>query len=73
MKLFGDTQESLSEALNLSLARTNMKINGTDGAEFTSSEIVIIKTRYNLTAEDVDEIFLSTNDTVEGMKDEKGN
>ena len=24
MKLFGDTQESLSEALNLSLARTNM-------------------------------------------------
>lgn len=71
MKLFGDTQESLSEALNLSLARTNMKINGTDNAEFTASEICIIKIRYNLTAEEVDEIFLSSNDTVEGNSNEE--
>lgn len=71
MKLFGDTQETLAKALNLSLPRTNMKINGTDGAEFTSSEICIMKVRYNLTAAEVDEIFLSTNDTAEGIVDEK--
>jgi hypothetical protein len=64
MKLFGDTQESLSEALGLSLTRTNAKINGTNEAEFTQSEITAIKIRYNLTAEEVDEIFLSENDTV---------
>jgi hypothetical protein len=73
MKLFGDTQESLSEALNLSLARTNMKINGTDGAEFTSSEIYIMTIRYNLTAEEVVEIFLSSNDTIEDIADERCN
>lgn len=73
MKLFDDTQEKLSEALNLSLARTNAKINGTNGAEFTPSEIIIIKTRYNLTAEEVDDIFLSSNDTVEGIGNEEVN
>lgn len=72
MKLFGDTQESLAKALNLSLARTNAKINGTNGAEFTMSEIQIIKIRYNLTPEEVDEIFLSTNDTVKGISYEEG-
>ena len=57
MKLFGDTQTDLALALGLSVARTNAKINGTDGAEFTQREITIIKIRYHLTAEEVDQIF----------------
>lgn len=57
MKLFGDTQSSLAEALGMSLSRLNAKINETDGAEFTQSEITAIKIRYHLTAEEVDVIF----------------
>lgn len=60
MKKYGDRQEDLAEALNLSLARTNAKINGTDGAEFTQSEIGIIIKRYNLTGEQVNVIFFYT-------------
>lgn len=59
MKLFGDTQTDLAHALGLSVARTNAKINETDGAEFTQSEITIIKIRYHLTAEEVDLIFFT--------------
>lgn len=59
MKLFGDTQSDLAQALGLSLARTNAKINETDGAEFTKREITIIKIRYQLTAEEVDQIFFT--------------
>lgn len=59
MKLFGDRQEDLANALGLSLSRTNAKINETDGAEFTLSEIKIIKFRYHLTAEEVDAIFFA--------------
>jgi hypothetical protein len=57
MKLFGDTQSSLAEALGLSLSRLNAKINETDGAEFVQSEILFIKIRYHLTPEEVDQIF----------------
>lgn len=39
MKLHGDTQESLAEAIGLSVQRMNAKINSTGGAEFTMSEI----------------------------------
>lgn len=59
MKLFGDTQKTLADALNLSMARTNAKINETDGAEFTQGEIKAMKFRYNLTALEVDEIFFT--------------
>lgn len=59
MKLFGDTQESLADAIGLSLSRLNAKINETGGAEFTKGEITIIKTRYHLTAEEVDAIFFT--------------
>lgn len=59
MKLFGDNQIDLARALGLSLTRTNAKINETDGAEFTKNEITIIKIRYNLTAEEVDQIFFT--------------
>lgn len=59
MKLFGDNQIDLARALGLSLTRTNAKINETDGAEFTKNEIGIIKIRYHLTAEEVDQIFFA--------------
>ena len=60
MKMFGDTQLQLSQALGLSLARTNAKINETDGAEFTQGEISIIRFRYQLTPEEVDSIFFAS-------------
>jgi hypothetical protein len=59
MKLFGDRQEDLAKALGLSLSRLNAKINETDGAEFTQSEITAIKFRYHLTAEEVDAMFFA--------------
>ena len=57
MKLHGDTQESLAEAIGISVQRLNAKINSTGGAEFTMSEIRAIKIRYNLTCQEIDEIF----------------
>ena len=54
----GDTQETLSAALGISLSRLNAKINGT-GAEFKQTEIMFIKNRYSLKAKDVDEIFFA--------------
>lgn len=57
MKLHGDTQESLAEAIGLSVQRMNAKINSTGGAEFTMSEIKAIKIRYSLKSEEIDDIF----------------
>lgn len=59
MALYGDTNETLSKALDLSQQRLSAKRNSTNGAEFTQSEIQIIKERYNLTDQEVVEIFLS--------------
>ena len=70
MKLFGDNQSKLAEAVGISLQRFNAKLNGTNGAEFTQGEIQKIKDRYNLTGEEVDAIFFKNNvsleDTAEG-------
>lgn len=57
MKLHGDNQEDLAKKLKLSLSRTNAKINSTDGAEFTMGEMQKIRTLYQLTADEVMEIF----------------
>jgi len=57
MKLHGDTQEMLADAIGISVQRLNAKINQTGGAEFTMSEIRAIKIRYQLTSEEVDDIF----------------
>lgn len=57
MKLYEDTQESLADAIGISVQRVNAKINQTGGAEFTMSEIRAIKIRYKLTSEEVDDIF----------------
>jgi len=59
MAKFGDTQESLAAALGISLSRLNAKINS-DRAEFRQNEIMFIKSRYNLTANDVDAIFFDS-------------
>lgn len=67
MKLFGDTQQILADALGLSLSRLNAKINGTDGAEFRQSEIAFFRKRWHLTPEEVDQIFFGKNDTIKGQ------
>ena len=59
IKLYGDTQQTLAEYIGVSLTRLNAKINGTNGAEFSQSEIAKIKEKYNLTGEEVIQIFLS--------------
>ena len=59
MKLFGDTQMILAEALEMSVSRLNAKINKTNGAQFRPNEITFFKNRWNLTPEEVVLIFLS--------------
>ena len=59
MKLFGDTQEILAEALGISLTRLNAKINEVDGAEFWQHEILFFRNRWHLTPEEVDQIFFT--------------
>ena len=58
MALYGDTGNTLSEAIGLSPQRFSAKIND-NNAQFMQGEIQIIKDRYNLTPKEVDEIFLS--------------
>lgn len=59
MKLYDDNQEDLAVAIGGSASRTNAKINGYEGAEFTLSEVKIIMHRYHLTPEEVVQIFLT--------------
>lgn len=56
MALYGDTGTALSEFLGISQQRFSAKINK-NNAEFTQGEIQLIKDRYQLSAEEVDEIF----------------
>ena len=60
MKLYGDTQEILAEALGISLSRLNAKINETDGAQFKQNEIKFFRNRWRLTPEEVDHIFFAS-------------
>lgn len=57
MKFFGDTQETLATALQISATRLNAKINCCKGADFRQREIKIIKERYSLTGDEINEIF----------------
>ena len=59
MMLHGDTNASLAKAVGLSAQRLSAKINETKGAEFTQGEIQSIKERYNLTNDEVDNIFFA--------------
>lgn len=52
-------QQTLAEAMGISLSRLNAKINGWDGAQFTRDEMLFIRDRYQLTDRQFKEIFLS--------------
>lgn len=57
MKLYGDTQETLAQAMGLSRSRLNAKIRGYKGAEFRQTEINFISHRYGLSSSDLEAIF----------------
>lgn len=57
MILHDDTRAELAEALGISVSTLNAKINEKNGRCFNRQEIVSIKMRYKLTAEQVDMIF----------------
>ena len=56
MVAYGDTQESLADALGISRTRLTSKINGV--SDFRQMEMIFIKERYGLSADDIDDIFL---------------
>lgn len=55
MVLHGDTQKTVADALGVSEQTVGDKINGV--SDFKTSEIKILINRYNLTPDQVDEIF----------------
>lgn len=59
MKLHGDTGTSLAQYLGIARPTFSAKINETNGAEFTQGEIAMIKTRYELSPQEVVEIFFN--------------
>ena len=59
MVLHDDTQETLAEYLGISAPTLSLKMNETNGAEFTQGEIKKIILRYDLTAEQTMKIFFS--------------
>lgn len=60
MKMYGDIGRTLASYIGISRTTLSAKMNETNGAEFTQGEISKIKERYNLTAEEVDDIFFAT-------------
>lgn len=61
MALHGDNDTSLANYLLLSRSRFSAKINETNGAEFSKREITRIRDKYNLTDEQVMQIFFAPN------------
>ena len=59
MLMHGDTNKTLSEYLGISETSLSNRINSR-GTDFRQGEIVAIKNRYNLTADQVEEIFFAT-------------
>lgn len=53
----GDTQRDLADALNIALSNLSLRINGK--VDFRQDEILAIKKRYKLSAEEVENIFLT--------------
>lgn len=60
MRLHGDTGTSLSVFLKMARSTFSAKLNETNGAEFTQKQIAAIKSKYNLKADEVCEIFFDT-------------
>ncbi len=63
MKLHGDTGNSLAKYLGMARSTFSLKINEVNGSEFTKGEMFKIKIRYNLSAEEMDSIFFTTNES----------
>lgn len=59
MVLFGDSIITLATILKVSRPRLSAKINTWNGAEFNQSEIEAIKIRYELTPDEVIQIFFN--------------
>lgn len=59
MAKHSDTQETLADAMGLSLSRFNAKVNERDGAAFTQNEMQFIIDRYSLSNDDAINIFFS--------------
>lgn len=59
MVLNGDNLATLSKVVGCTRETLSKKINEWEGSEFTQSEIKVIKNRYNLTPEEVDQIFFA--------------
>ena len=57
MKRNGDTGGNLAEHLGIARSTFSAKLNETNGAEFTQGEIAMIKSKYSLSADDIDTIF----------------
>jgi len=57
MVLNGDNNKSVAAALNLTPQRVSAKIHGTNGAEFTQSEISTLIDRWHLSPIMTDSIF----------------
>jgi predicted transcriptional regulator len=58
MVLHGDTNKDLADYLGISEQSVSNKINET-GTEFKQGEIARIKMKYNLTSDQVDQIFFA--------------
>lgn len=58
MALYGDTNKTLAVYLGITEQSVSKKINE-DGTEFKLSEIILIKARYKLTADQIDMIFFA--------------
>lgn len=58
MVLHGDTNKDLADYLGISEQSVSNKINE-NGTEFRQGEIARIKTKYNLTSEQIDNIFFT--------------
>ena len=59
MVLNGDTNHDLAEYLGISDPTLSLKMNETNGAEFTQGEIKKMIDRYHLTAEQTLQIFFN--------------
>lgn len=57
MRLHGDTGTSLAKYIKIARTTFSAKINETNGAEFTQSEIAMIAEKYSLSPEDIVLIF----------------
>lgn len=62
------TQEKLAVAMGISLSRLNAKINSTNGADFSQTEISFIKKRYKLSNKEVCNIFFGNNVSLKDTK-----